>query len=121
MADILPLRQGELVHVQCKFASLVCTMHVHTVYSTKHGVECIPYSQKFSLDKHFANPSYPCITEIFTGINFRQCGKGRHILCVIINTGQKIHRIKISPMQAGGEIGETFLLAKIFSYTVYGI
>ena len=60
----------------------------------------------------------PAITEIFAGINFRQCGNGRHIFCVIMNTGQKIRGIKISPMQAGGEIGEIFLLAKIFGYTV---
>ena len=35
----------------------------------------------------------------------------RHIFCVIINMGQKICGIKNSPMQAGGEIGENFLLA----------
>ena len=51
---------------------------------------------------------YLCIVEIFGGINFHQCGKGRHILYVIINTGQKIHVIKISPMRADGEIGENF-------------
>ena len=57
---------------------------------------CIPsardilYSQKFSLDKKFAKPRYLCIAEIFDEINFHQCGKGRHILHVIINTGQKI-------------------------------
>jgi hypothetical protein len=28
------------------------------------------------------------------------------------------HRLKISPMQAGGEISETFLVAKISSYRV---
>ena len=76
------------------------------------------YSRKFLPDKHFAIPSYPCITEIFAGITFRQCGKGPHIFCVIISTGQKIRWIKISPMHAGGEIGENFLLAKIFSYRV---
>ena len=67
------------------------------------------------MDKNFANPSYPCITKIFAGIKFRQCGKGRHIFCVIrvINTGQKICGIKISPMQAGGEIGENFWLYDI--------
>ena len=50
---------------------------------------------------------------MFGGINFRQCGKGRHILFVIINTGQKICVIKISQMRADGEIGENF--------RVYGI
>ena len=73
---------------------------------------------KFSLDKNFAKPSYYCITEIFSGINFRQCGKGCHILYVIINTGQKIRVIKILPMRADGEIGKNFLLAKISMYTV---
>ena len=50
----------------------------------------ILYMTKFSLDKNFAKPSYLCIAEIFGGVNFRQCGKGRHVLNVIINTGQKI-------------------------------
>ena len=35
---------------------------------------------KFSLDKNFAKPSYLCIAETFSEINFRQCSKGRHIL-----------------------------------------
>ena len=65
----------------------------------------IPYTWKFSLDKNFAKPSYLCIAEIFYGC---QCGKGCHILYVIIKTGQKIHMIKISPMQADGEIGKIF-------------
>ena len=73
---------------------------------------------KFSLEKNFANPSYLCIAEIFGGINFRQCDKGRHILNVIINMAQKIRAIKILPMKADGEIGENFLLAKISAYTV---
>ena len=30
----------------------------------------IPYSQKFSVDKNFTLPTYPCITGIFSGINF---------------------------------------------------
>ena len=46
------------------------------------------YMTKFSLDKNFAKPTYLCIAEVFGGINFRQCSKGRHILNVIINTGQ---------------------------------
>ena len=49
----------------------------------------VPYTWKFSLDKNFAKPSYLYIAEIFSGINFCQCGKGRHILYVIINTRQK--------------------------------
>ena len=78
----------------------------------------IPYTTKISLDKNFAKPSYFCIAEIFCGIYFRQCGKGPHILNVMINTGQKIHAIKISPIRADCEIGETFLLAKISAYAV---
>ena len=79
---------------------------------------CIPYTTKISLDKNFAKPSYLYITKIFGEINFRICGKGHHILNVIINTGQKICGIKFSPIRADGEIGETFLLAKISVYTV---
>ena len=52
---------------------------------------------------------------------FSPCGKGCHILYVIINTGQKIRVIKISPIRASGEIGENFLLAKISVYTVSSI
>ena len=32
---------------------------------------------------------------------FRQCGKGRHILYVIFNTGQKFSMTKFWPMRAG--------------------
>ena len=71
-------------------------MHVHKV----------PYMTKFSLDKNFTKPSYLCIAEIFGGINFRQCSKGRHILNVIINIGQKICAIKILPIRTDGQIGE---------------
>ena len=71
---------------------------------------------KFSLDKNFTKPSYLCIAEVFSGINFRQCGKGHHILNVIINTG---HAIKILPIRADGEIGKNFLLAKISMYMAY--
>ena len=70
---------------------------------------------KFSLDKNFAKPSNLCIAEI---LNFRQCSKDRHILYVIINAGQKIRIIKISPMRADGEISKIFLLAKIW-YTAW--
>ena len=66
------------------------------------------------MDKNFTNPSYPCIAEIFAGTNFRQCGKGRHVLYVY-NAGQKI---QISPMRAGSEIGKFFLLEKISNYMV---
>ena len=68
--------------------------------------------------QNFAKPSYLCIAEIFSWINFHQCGKGRHILYVIINTRQKIRVVKILPMRADGEIGENFLLVKISVYTV---
>ena len=73
---------------------------------------------KFSLEKNFTKPSYLCIAEIFSGINFRQCSKGYHILNVINNTGQKIHVIKIPSIRADGEIDENFLLAKFSTYTV---
>ena len=80
---------------------------------------CILYSRKFSLGKNFTKPSYHCITEIFIGINFCQCGKGCHIFNVILNIGQKTLRIKILPMRTGGEISENSLLAIISGYTVY--
>ena len=85
---------------------------------TEHIRIQIPYTTKFSLDKNFTKPSYLCIAEIFGGIHFRQCCKGHHILNVIINTGQTIRAIKISPIKANGEIGKNFLLAKISTYTV---
>ena len=52
--------------------------------------------------------------ELYSGINFYQCGKGRHILYIIINTGQKIVE-NFSPMTTGGEIGEIVLLVKILA------
>ena len=57
--------------------------------------------------------SYPCITEIFSRINFCPCGcgKGCHRLYVIINEGRKIHKIQISPMRAGGQKDENFRLS----------
>ena len=46
-----------------------------------------PYiCEKFRLTKISPKPSYLCIAEILGRINFCQCGKGHHILCVIINT-----------------------------------
>ena len=47
------------------------------------------------------NPATVAFTEIFSGINFRPCGKDHHRLHVIISTEQKI-----LPMGAGGEKGE---------------
>ena len=65
------------------------------------------------------------IAEIFVGQKFTKpryrwnefchyC-KGRHTLCVIISTGQKIHRTKLLPTRPGGEIG------KISGFTVVTI
>jgi hypothetical protein len=68
---------------------------------------------EFSLGKNFAKSSCLSIAEKFYEIFFRQCGEGHHILYAIFNTGQKISVINFSPMRAGGEIGENFLLAKI--------
>ena len=47
------------------------------------------YSRKFLLDINFTKLGYLCIAEVFGGINFHQYGKGRHMLYVIVNTGQK--------------------------------
>ena len=52
----------------------------------------VSYCRKFSLDKNFAQPSYPCIT-------------------------QTIYGIKSSPMKTGVKKGKNFLQAKISSYT----
>ena len=52
---------------------------------------------------------------MYCGINFLQYGKGRHILNVIINTGQEIRGEKISPTRAGGEIGKNFHLYGIIN------
>ncbi len=70
----------------------------------------IPYSRKFSLDKNFAKPRYLCIAEIFDGINFHKYGKGRHMLYVIINTGQKIRGIKLSPTSQVAKLVKIFWL-----------
>ena len=48
--------------------------------------------------------------------NFRHYSKGCHMFYVIINTGQKIWGIKFLPTRPGGEIANTFLLAKISGY-----
>ena len=56
-----------------------------TLYLSLYANKSIPYSRKFSLDKYFAKPSNICITEIFSGMNFHQCGVGCHILYVIMH------------------------------------
>ena len=72
---------------------------------------------KFSLDKNFAKSSYLCIAKIFGGIEFHQCGKGHHILYVIINTGQKIC---VTPMRVDGEIGKNFhVYSRFLVLTIY--
>ena len=81
---------------------------------------CLEHIQlKFSLAKN-SQPTCPCITEIFHGINFHPCSKDCHRLYVIINMGQKVHRIKNSHMKVkvGDEEGKNFLQAKISSYEV---
>ena len=66
-------------------------------------------AENFHWTKFLPNPaSYLCVAEIFSGINFRPCGKSHHRLYVFINMGQKICGIKISPMRAGGEKGKKF-------------
>ena len=69
-------------------------IYVYQIYIPPCTCRCIPYTTNFSLDKNFAKPSYLCIAEIFSEINFRQCSKGCHILNAIINIGQKICVIK---------------------------
>ena len=101
------------------FTTCVCGTNKTDGWGRDIGVQkrYIAYDKIFA-GQNFAKPSYLCIAEIFSETNFCQCSKGCHILNVIINTGQKIHAIKISPRRADGEIGESFLLAKISAYTV---
>ena len=74
--------------------------------------------QKIFARQKFHQPQLPLYYRNIWWNKFHQCGKGRHILNVIINMGQKIRAIKISPMRADGEIGKNFLLVKISTYTV---
>ena len=74
----------------------------------------------FRLTKIFyqAHGQLPLYSEIFGGINFRQCGKLVAISSMYsLIQDQKNCMIKISPMRADGEIGENFLLAKFSTYT----
>ena len=82
------------------------------------GEQWEEYSIQYRIREKFRQPQIPLYCRNIGGINFCQCGKGRHILYVIINTGQKIHVIKISPMRADGKIGENFLLVKISAYGI---
>ena len=68
-----------------------------------------PYSQKFSLDKNFAKPSYLSVAKILSGINFANAVKVAISSMQSLILDQKI-TIKFSSMRAGGEIGENFLL-----------
>ena len=60
---------------------------------------------KMFAGENFTKPSYsiPCIAETFCRI---QCGKGRRILSIIFNAGEKNLQIKFSPTRAGGEKSE---------------
>ena len=82
------------------------------------GWNKISYSWKFSLDKTFIEPSYPCITEIYR-------------LCIIINTGQKIlpdknfaheSRVKInfSPGKNFSAI-HVYCGMQLYNYAVYHV
>ena len=81
----------------------------------------IPYNGNISREKNFAKASTCVLRENFARFFFRQCGKGRHIHCVIINTREKHSWIKFLPMEASGEIGKKFLLAKNTRYMVLSI
>ena len=50
----------------------------------------ISYSGNISQEKIFTKVSTCVLQENFAGFYFRQCGKGRHVHCVIINTQEKI-------------------------------
>ena len=50
-------------------------------------VTCIIYH----IAENFRQAKLSLYCSNFRGINFRQCGKGHRICCVIFNTGEKIH------------------------------
>ena len=64
-------------------------------------------------DKYFAKPSYLCIAEIFGGISFANVVK---VTISSLTQDKKIRVIKISPMRANGEIGESFHIYNIHMY-----
>ena len=41
------------------------------------------------MGENFRQRYHSCIAENFTGFYFHQCGKGRYVHCVIINTREK--------------------------------
>ena len=95
-------------------------------YRSNSFLAIILYSQKSSLDKNIVRSTYPCITEnlIFRRINFSPmaCGKVRyrHYYYVIINTGQKKLRDKISThlTQTFTALTRFILLITIYTNTV---
>ena len=52
----------------------------------------IPFSGNISRKKNFAKTSTHVLHENFAGFYFRQCGKGHHVHCAIINTQEKNYR-----------------------------
>ena len=66
------------------------------------------YACKLLLD-----PSPATFISVLQKLNFGQCGKGYHILNVIV---YREYEIKFLLMRATGEIGENFLLVKISTY-----
>ena len=50
----------------------------------------LPYSGNISWEKNFAKASTRVLHENSAGFYFRQCGKGYHVHCAIINTQEKI-------------------------------
>ena len=70
----------------------------------------IPY-----IDEGFHQAQLPFYCRNIRWNKFCQCGRGHHILYIIVNTGQKICVIKFSPMRAGGKICENFL-----NFCLYG-
>ncbi len=87
-----------------------------TIIVKKLHVVQAPYTiyMELSLDKNFTEPSYLYIAEKIGGFrtNFRQCGKGRHILCAIINRGQKISVINFSPGGETAKIPLTYMVSR---------
>ena len=70
----------------------------------------------FLANKKVTQPTYPCITEIFHGINFCPCCKDHHRLYVIIKTGQKSSWEKNIAHESRGWKGPKFSSGKFSGY-----
>ena len=63
---------------------LLAIVHAHGVCALAPGKHCstswyeVSYSQKFTLNKNFAQPTYQLLNKLFFWNKFRPCDKNRH-------------------------------------------